>query len=81
MNIKKLRYYKDVQHFLKVTIERVCFGGWICSYNENKLFLPGSQLYKNIKDYEAHVGKSVNVMVQRFDRWKGVVISHQDYIN
>lgn len=54
-------------------------GGWICSIGDSEVFLPGSQLYKDIEDYEAYVGNSVKVMVQRVDRWS-TVVSHKDYV-
>ena len=54
-------------------------GGWTCSIGESEVFLPGSQLYKDIEDYEAHVGKSVKVMVQRVGRGS-IVVSHKDYV-
>lgn len=54
--------------------------GWICSIGNSEVFLPGSQLYNNIQDYEACVGKSVKVLVQRIDRWR-TVVSHKDYIS
>ena len=51
---------------------------WICAIDGYEVFLPGSQLYKNIEDYEAYVGRSVEVMVQRADKWS-TVVSHKDY--
>lgn len=69
----------DIQQFFIARILHTTHGGWICSIGDSEVFLPGSQLYKNIEDYEAYAGKSVKVMVQHADRWS-TVVSHKDYI-
>ena len=68
----------ETQQSFIAKILRTTKGGWICSIGDAEVFLPGSQLYKEIDDYESVVGKSVKVMVQRADR-NGVVVSHKYY--
>lgn len=69
----------NTQQTFMAKILRTTNGGWICSIGDSEVFLPGSQLYKTIEDYEACVGKTVKVMVQRADKW-GAVVSHKEYI-
>ena len=68
----------EIQQFFMAKILHTTNGGWICAIGNSEVFLPGSQLYKQIEDYEAYVGKSVRVMVQRSNKW-GTVVSHRDY--
>lgn len=77
--MNNFQYLQETRQSIKVTIDRTCKGGWICSYKSEELFLPGSQLYKEVNDYENCVGKTVTVLVQRADQ-NGVVVSHKDYI-
>ena len=69
----------ETQQYLLAKIHRTTKGGWICIVNGTEAFLPGSQLYKTIADYESHVGRTIKVLVQRVDDW-GVVVSHKDYV-
>lgn len=62
-----------------VKILRTIKGGWMCVTQEEEVFLPGSQLYKDITDYESVVGKSVKVLVQSISE-RGIIVSHKDYI-
>ena len=70
----------NTQQYLIAKILRTTCGGWICAIGDTEVFLPGSQLYKNIEDYEAYVGMSVKVMVQRADE-RSIVVSHKDYVS
>lgn len=79
MALNKFAHAIDVQQFFIAKILHTTNGGWICSIGDSEVFLPGSQLYKDIEDYESYAGKSVKVMVQRADRWS-TVVSHKDYI-
>lgn len=79
MVLNKFAHAIDIQQFFIAKILHTTNGGWICSIGDSEVFLPGSQLYKDIEDYEAHVGKCVKVMVQRADRWS-TVVSHKDYV-
>lgn len=79
MALNRFVHAIDIQQFFIAKILHTTNGGWICSIDESEVFLPGSQLYKDIEDYEVHVGKSVKVMVQRADRWS-TVVSHKDYV-
>lgn len=79
MVLNKFAHAIDIQQFFIAKILHTTNGGWICSIGDSEVFLPGSQLYKDIEDYEAHVGKYVKVMVQRADRWS-TVVSHKDYV-
>lgn len=79
MVLNKFAHAIDIQQFFIAKILHTTNGGWICSVGDSEVFLPGSQLYKDIEDYEAHVGKCVKVMVQRADRWS-TVVSHKDYV-
>ena len=78
--MNKFQYLIETQQSIKVLIERTCRGGWICTYKDETVFLPGSQLYKDIEDYESCVGKTVIVLVQRVNH-NGIVVSHKDYIS
>ena len=69
-----------IQQPFNATILRTQKGGWICSIDNNEVFLPQSQLYKEIKDYESVVGKTVKVLVQRVSS-RGVIVSHKYYIS
>ena len=69
-----------IQQSFVAKILRTTKGGWMCSVCDNKVFLPGSQLYKDIGDYESVVGRNVKVMVQRITG-NNIVISHKDYIS
>ena len=69
-----------IQQSFVVRILRTKKGGWICSINDIEVFLPGSQLYKDIDDYESVVGRDVKVMVQRITG-DSVVVSHKDYVS
>lgn len=79
MSLNKFIHAIDIQQFFIAKILHTTNGGWICSIGDSEVFLPGSQLYKDIEDYEAYVGKWVKVMVQRADRWS-TVVSHKDYV-
>lgn len=79
MALNRFAHAIDVQQFFIAKILHTTNGGWICSIGDSEVFLPGSQLYKDIEDYEAYAGKSVKVMVQRADKWS-TVVSHKDYI-
>ena len=79
MALNRFVHAIDIQQFFTAKILHTTNGGWICSIGDSEVFLPGSQLYKDIEDYEAYAGKSVKVMVQRADRWS-TVVSHKDYI-
>ena len=79
MALNRFAHAIDIQQFFTAKILHTTNGGWICSIGDSEVFLPGSQLYKDIEDYEAYAGKSVKVMVQRADRWS-TVVSHKDYI-
>ena len=70
----------DTQQSFVVKILRATKGGWICSLSDREVFLPGSQLYKDINDYESVVGRSVKVMVQRITG-NSIVVSHKDYVS
>ena len=61
-------------------ILRTTKGGWICSISDREVFLPGSQLYKDIRDYEYVVGRKVKVMIQRVTG-NSIVVSHKDYVS
>ncbi len=61
-------------------ILRTTKGGWICSISDREVFLPGSQLYKDIRDYESVVGRKVKVMIQRVTG-NSIVVSHKDYVS
>lgn len=61
-------------------ILRTTKGGWICSISDREVFLPGSQLYENIRDYESVVGRKVKVMIQRVTG-NSIVVSHKDYVS
>ena len=69
-----------IQQPLNATILRTQKGGWICSIDGIEVFLPGSQLYNRIYDYESVVGKTVKVLVQRISK-KGTVVSHKDFVS
>lgn len=69
----------ETQQYLRATILRTTLGGWICDINGSEVFLPGSQLYDDIKDYNMYINHSVKVVVQKINR-KGPVVSHKDYI-
>lgn len=79
MALNRFAHAIDIQQFFIAKILHTTNGGWICSIGDSEVFLPGSQLYKDIKDYEAYAGKSVKVMVQHADRWS-TVVSHKDYV-
>ncbi|MBD5357685.1 MAG: hypothetical protein HDR88_11885 [Bacteroides sp.] len=51
----------------------------MCAAQEEEVFLPGSQLYKDLNDYESVIGKNVKVLVQSISD-RGVVVSHKDFI-
>ena len=70
----------EIQQSFPAKILRTIKGGWICSIGNNEVFLPGSQLYKNIEDYESVIGKTVTVMVQRIVG-NSVVVSHKDFVS
>lgn len=70
----------DTQQSFVAKILRTTKGGWICSVSDREVFLPGSQLYKDINDYESVVGRSVKVMVQRITG-NSIVVSHKDYVS
>lgn len=79
----KLSYYErsiDIQQYFSVKILYTVKGGWMCSLGKDKVFLPGSQLYDNIYDYNSYEGKIVKVLIQKVDD-RGVVVSHKDYVN
>ena len=63
-----------------VKILRTIKGGWMCAAQEEEVFLPGSQLYKDLTDYESVIGKSVKVLVQSISD-RGTIVSHKDFIN
>lgn len=69
----------ETQQHYWARILRTTIGGWICDINGEEVFLPGSQLYDNIDDYEAYIGESIKVIVQKINRM-GPVVSHKDYI-
>lgn len=71
---------QKIQQPLNATILRTQKGGWICSIDGIEVFLPGSQLYKEIYDYESVVGKTVKVLVQRVS-YRSAVVSHKNYIS
>ena len=79
MALNRFAHAIDVQQFFIAKILHTTNGGWICSIGDSEVFLPESQLYNDIEDYEAYAGKSVKVMVQRANRWS-TVVSHKDYI-
>ena len=79
MALNRFAHAIDVQQFFIAKILHTTNGGWICSIGDSEVFLPESQLYNDIEDYEAYAGKSVKVMVQRADKWS-TVVSHKDYI-
>ena len=62
-----------------VNILRTIKGGWMCAAQEEEVFLPGSQLYKDLTDYESVIGKSVKVLVQSISD-RGAIVSHKDFI-
>ena len=70
----------DTQQSFVAKILRTTKGGWICSVSDREVFLPGSQLYKDINDYESVVGRNVKVMVQRITG-NSIVVSHKDYVS
>ena len=70
----------DTQQSFVAKILRTTKGGWICSVCDREVFLPGSQLYKDINDYESVVGRNVKVMVQRITG-NSIVVSHKDYVS
>lgn len=80
MAYNKFIHALETQQSFSAKILRTTIGGWICSIGDTEVFLPESQLYKNIGDYESFVGKTVKVMVQRADRWSAVV-SHKDFVS
>ena len=80
MAFNKFTHSIDIQQYFVAKILHTTNGGWICSIGNDEVFLPDSQLFKNIEDKEACVGKSIRVMVQRSDR-SGTVVSHKDYIS
>lgn len=70
----------EIQQSFPAKILRTIKGGWICSIGNDEVFLPGSQLYKKIEDYESVIGKTVTVMVQRIVG-NSVVVSHKDFVS
>jgi ribosomal protein S1 len=66
--MNNFQYLQETRQSIKVTIDRTCKGGWICSYKSEELFLPGNQLYKEVNGFENCVGKTVTVLVQRADQ-------------
>ena len=80
MAFNKFTHSIDIQQYFVAKILHTTNGGWICSIGNDEVFLPDSQLFKNIEDKEACVGKIIRVMVQRSDR-SGTVVSHKDYIS
>ena len=70
----------EIQQFFPAKILRTIKGGWICSIGNDEVFLPGSQLYKKIEDYESVIGRTVTVMVQRIVG-NSVVVSHKDFVS
>lgn len=69
----------NIRQPIIVKILRTVKGGWICATQEEEVFLPGSQLYKDLSDYESVVGKSVRVLVQSISE-RGVIVSHKDFV-
>ena len=70
----------DIQQSFVAKILHTTKGGWICSVSDNEVFLPVSQLYKNIDDYDSVVGKTVKVMVQRIGGGR-IIVSHKVYVS
>lgn len=79
----KLSFYEhaiDIQQYFSVKILYTVKGGWMCTLGKDIAFLPGSQLYDNIYDYNSYEGKIVKVLIQKVDE-RGIVVSHKDYVN
>ena len=67
----------------KVRIERLINGGFIAKYEGCvDCFLPGAHAAPNvIYDFESYVGKTVDVMVDNYDKSSGFfIVSHKKYI-
>lgn len=74
-----IQFAYNTQQPIIVKILRTIKGGWMCAAQEEEVFLPGSQLYKDLTDYESVVGKSVKVLVQSISD-RGAIVSHKDFI-
>ena len=66
----KLSFYEhaiDIQQYFSVKILYTVKGGWMCTLGKDIAFLPGSQLYDNIYDYNSYEGKIVKVLIQKVE--------------
>ena len=77
-----LNNLKDNRWF-EVYIKSLIKGGYIATYkNEIDCFIPGSQAGANvIKDFSILLGKTINVMVDNYDKSNSLfILSHKKYI-
>jgi len=69
--------------WFEVTINKLIKGGYIATYkNEIECFIPGSQAGANvIKDFSVLLGKTINVMVDNYDKSNDLfIVSYKKYI-
>lgn len=74
-----IQFAYNTRQPITVKILHTVKGGWICATQGEEVFLPGSQLYKDLYDYESVVGKSVKVLVQSISD-RGAVVSHKYFV-
>ena len=77
-----LAHHKNNTWF-EVTVNKLIKGGYIASYkDEIECFIPGSQAGANvIKDFSILLGKTINVMVDNYDKSNDLfIVSYKKYI-